>query len=97
MSSRNQLLSNEGFIEAGFLFKMLMYVQLWSNDTKVEQIKSEIQKAFSEHPTIDLEYFEIAHPETLVPVTDHAILDRARAFVVARLEGVRLIDNVALK
>jgi len=96
MSSRNRRLSAEGFIEAGFIFKTLLYGQLWRKDLSPKEVILKVQKAFDDNKHFKLEYFCIADAETLQPLTDKFTSAPARAFIVAHIEGVRLIDNLLL-
>ena len=61
-----------------------------------EGIKESVSTAFKEAEDWTLEYFEIAEVPGLVLSTSRKKNKKYRAFVAARLEGVRLIDSIAL-
>jgi pantoate--beta-alanine ligase len=48
-------------------------------------------------PAIHLDYFAIAHPETLQPLSSWEGLQEAVALVAAQVGPVRLIDNITLR
>ena len=80
MSSRNRRLSDEGRAKAAALFTALK--QLYHTGKISDLAKAGFSKT---------EYFTLADPQTLAPVTD---LTRSRvALAAAWIEGVRLIDN----
>ena len=52
--------------------------------------------AFEKAPEFDLEYFEIADVDSLVPTLMKDPEKKYRAFIAAQIGGVRLIDNLEL-
>ena len=48
-------------------------------------------------PGIQVDYFGIAHPETLEPLVEWGELTEAIALVAAQSGPVRLIDNMTLR
>lgn len=96
MSSRNARLSAQGKQQARFIFQALEVARtLFLNHTP-EQVQQAIVQLFAANTCIDLEYFTIAHEQTLRPITNKEHGTQYRAFIVAHLEGVRLIDNAPL-
>lgn len=86
MSSRNQRLSEASKIKAANLFRVLQEIK---NDPQVlPRKKSELLEIGFEK----IDYLEIRGEENLDLNSD----SKRRVFVAARLEGVRLIDNLAL-
>jgi pantoate--beta-alanine ligase len=48
-------------------------------------------------PSVVLDHFGIAHPDTLEPLHDWGDLDQAIALIAAQVGPVRLIDNITLQ
>lgn len=97
MSSRNGRLSKTGFSQASFIYEVLQQVQSDFKNKSVEQLYKMVDLAFAKNNNLSLEYFEIAEEDTLLPLKTKENTKAARAFIVAHIEGVRLIDNVAMK
>ncbi len=99
MSSRNKLLSPTDRRKALELFKSLSAAKDAVKRGEKSGLKSIGENYFigSEKPR--LEYFEIADGETLKPIGDGDISRIAHpvALVAAHVNGVRLIDNMALR
>lgn len=96
MSSRNELLSPKARQEAGVIYKVLMEVKNMFPDEKPSEIREYVKKQFEQKPDFMLEYFEIADSATLQCVSEKKSFDDIRAFIVAHIENVRLIDNISL-
>ncbi|MUP44794.1 pantoate--beta-alanine ligase [Gramella sp. BOM4] len=95
-SSRNERLSSENRKEAAFIYHTLLKARELFGTKSVKEITDWVKKSFDKHPTLELEYFEIADSETLKK-TEHKIKgNQYRAFIAAYIEGIRLIDNIAL-
>lgn len=95
MSSRNELLSEKARKEAGFMYDTLKHC-VATKKTKAEII-GEIQAAFTSHPTFTLHYALCVDETTLQEVSEIDKSQDQRIFIAASVEGVRLIDNIALK
>lgn len=96
MSSRNTLLPPALRTKAPFLYGSLQLAQSLFGTKSVPHIEQTIQQAFVAEPDFDLEYFQIAEAANLKPARRKQEGVQYRAFVAARLGGVRLIDNIAL-
>ena len=96
MSSRNQRLSAKAREEAALIHKTLSWVQFHFGTKSVLDLRDEVHRVFEQQADFDLEYFEIADQNTLLPITKSKPKGHYRAFIAARIEGVRLIDNIAL-
>ncbi len=97
MSSRNQRLSEENKVKAAFIYQMLCKAKkMYQEQLDVHEIQISIELAFKEHTDLTLEYFEIAHEDDLSFTKKFDTKRPSRAFIVAHLQGVRLIDNMAL-
>lgn len=96
MSSRNRQLTERLRKKAGFLYKSLQKAQSEFGTKSAVELKEDISRAYAEDPDFELDYFEIAHAESLLPVKRPKGNEKYRAFVAAYLGEVRLIDNIAL-
>ncbi|MAV08283.1 MAG: pantoate--beta-alanine ligase [Gammaproteobacteria bacterium] len=95
MSSRNELLTKKTRIEAGFIYNTLEYCA--SNNMNKAAIYTYIANAFAKHPAFTLHYVVCVNENTLVEVSEVNGQEKQRLFVATSVEGVRLIDNIALK
>ncbi|MGA0011871.1 MAG: pantoate--beta-alanine ligase [Flavobacteriaceae bacterium] len=95
-SSRNERLSAQGRLRAAFIYEQLMWVKRRFSTASFEQMRSAVTESFAEATDFELEYFEIAQvPELILPL-ERKKNKKYRAFIAARIEGVRLIDSIAL-
>lgn len=97
MSSRNSRLSNAAKKKAATIFECLSKVVLLQDTMSIKELKEFVKEHFNAMPEFELEYFEIAEPTHLEPVSDLAKTQSARAFIAVWIEGIRLIDNVKIK
>lgn len=95
MSSRNELLSKHARKEAGFVYQLLKECAALKN-TKAD-IEQKIRSTFARHPNFTLHYALHVNEETLQEVFQFDSSQKQRLFIAASVEGVRLIDNIALK
>jgi len=94
MSSRNVRLSEVGLKQAIFISAQLNWARrVFRNLSPIDIVQS-VEAEFAKRPEFELEYFEIAEIDGLQPIS--STVKKARAFVATHLEGVRLIDNIAL-
>jgi pantoate--beta-alanine ligase len=97
MSSRNAYLDAQQRKSALVLYRSLMAVQarFEQGERKVHALIEAGRQAFSQEPSVRLDYFEIVDPEMLDPVDDlsHPSLVAVAAFV----DTTRLIDNIVLQ
>jgi len=96
MSSRNQRLSKQGKSNASFIYKTLTWVKKNFDNHEPKELIKLVEKKFAKNKHFELEYFEIANSESLKGVKNWKSKKGIRAFVVAWIEGVRLIDNIEL-
>lgn len=98
-SSRNQLLSPGQRKEALHLSKSLIKVKEAFLGGITEGLEAIGVEYLDGHPELDLEYFEVADPDTLAHIGNAPIAsDRgAVVLVAARTGDVRLIDNMLLE
>ncbi|MGJ8683870.1 MAG: pantoate--beta-alanine ligase [Nonlabens sp.] len=96
MSSRNERLSKQARKDAAFIYNTLQKAKIHFQSHSIPSTTEMVQKLFQQQPDMKLEYFTIASEETLVPVKRKFKKHTYRGFIVAHLEGVRLIDNMRL-
>lgn len=96
MSSRNALLSKEDQEYATALYKILKKAQELFTTASIDKVKQFVTEEIKKYPKFALEYFEIADEENLKTATEKIEGKKYRGFIVAHIEGVRLIDNIAL-
>ena len=94
MSSRNQRLTQQGKRNAGIIFETLNCAKELSQRLEPKEVLELCKKQFK-NSSLELEYIEIVHPETLRPLSNQWV-NGARCFIAAHCEGVRLIDNLEL-
>lgn len=95
MSSRNERLSKEGLAVSTFIFKILSEAKKRFETESIKKVQEFVESEFKNNPNFDLEYFTIADEETLQTATEKQEGSKYRGFLVAHIEGVRLIDNIS--
>ncbi|MGB3591137.1 MAG: pantoate--beta-alanine ligase [Nonlabens sp.] len=96
LSSRNARLSEQGKITATAINKSLHVMKEGFLTATIDELLATARE-FLDHTTgIETEYVSIVDEQTLRPVSSKAPGLPIRAFVVAHIEGVRLIDNMKL-
>lgn len=97
MSSRNQLLSKENRPVAAKIYGSLNYAgDLLQFGDSVEQVKKKVAEFISKFKPLELEYFEIADSETLIPAKTVQNNKEYVLCIAVFLDGVRLIDNITI-
>lgn len=95
MSSRNMRLTPRQLDEAVAIYQTLVRAKDKAAELTPEQATADAKAFFAQFP-LELEYFTIVDPFSLVPLTDHWV-DGATACIAAYCGEVRLIDNMTLK
>ncbi|HEY0680296.1 MAG TPA: pantoate--beta-alanine ligase [Chitinophagaceae bacterium] len=95
MSSRNLRLSAEGRERAGIISTALEFTKehLQPGDLSGQMAKG---RQMLTDKNIEVDYFEIADADTLLPVSDWNGKQRLVTVVAGFVDGVRLIDNMIL-
>ena len=95
MSSRNQLLSESGKVIASDLHRSLQLVKKSASEYSPAELEKIGFKYLNGKEGISLEYFVVVDKNTLSPIKT---TNRSKliALLAARVEGVRLIDNMLL-
>lgn len=95
MSSRNERLSANGLLQSVFIYKVLLEAKKRFNTESIQKVQRFVESEFKNNSNFDLEYFTIADEETLKTVTEKQSGRKYRGFLVAHIEGIRLIDNMS--
>lgn len=95
-SSRNERLTPTELKQAEIIYTALNLAKRKIETSSLASIKAEIKELFQQNPLFELEYFEIADVQHLVPTNQIQPNTPYRAFIAAFVNEVRLIDNLAL-
>ncbi len=96
MSSRNERLPKTTREEAGFIYKALQTAKTKFGTESAMDVTEWVVSQFNDNPLFELEYFQIAEVDTLMPIKKKEKEKKYRAFIAVYADEVRLIDNVAL-
>jgi len=96
MSSRNERLSKEQREQAGIIYETLNLAKQKFEKESSKSVKEWVKKAFDKNPTFELEYFEIADEEKLLPCSRKSKSKKYRAFIAVFVNNIRLIDTISL-
>ncbi|MFV0249328.1 MAG: pantoate--beta-alanine ligase [Tenacibaculum sp.] len=96
MSSRNAQLTKEQRVAVPFIYKTLKEVKEKFKTQKIEELTHWVEKQFSKHNTLNLEYFTIAEEESLQNPKNIEVNKKYRAFIAVFAGDIRLIDNIGL-
>ncbi|MFD2246672.1 pantoate--beta-alanine ligase [Pontibacter ruber] len=94
MSSRNRRLTAEQRQLATSLYKALQLAGSQLKSKPLASIKEEVATYLQGVEQVQLEYFEIADPETLQTLHDLSQVEEAALCIAAFVGEVRLIDNI---
>jgi pantoate--beta-alanine ligase len=96
LSSRNARLSRDGRQHALLISQGLFAAReaFRKGERRSEALENLVRASISEMPTPIIDYATVVDEATLVPVEE--VSGACRMLVVARVEGVRLLDNIAL-
>jgi len=97
MSSRNERLSVKERENASIIFEILNQAKTLFGTESAAIVTDFVAKAFEKYPDFELEYFEIADEETLLPCVTKSENKDYRAFIAVFLNKIRLIDTISLK
>ncbi|MDO4880136.1 MAG: pantoate--beta-alanine ligase [Capnocytophaga sp.] len=96
MSSRNERLSPEKRAQADIIYKALQDAKSLFPTHSIAEIEKEIKQKFNKNNDFQLEYFTIVDAEKLELANEKEANSNYRAFIAVYVDGVRLIDNIAL-
>ncbi|HKK64100.1 MAG TPA: pantoate--beta-alanine ligase [Bacteroidales bacterium] len=94
MSSRNQLLTQKERKEAPYIHKVLIEAKSEAKNYSPPEIKKIVSERITNHPLIDLEYFEIVDDKNLEPIYTWKDTINPVGCIAVKLGQVRLIDNI---
>ncbi len=96
MSSRNMRLSKTQRKAAPFIYQTLQTAKSLFQTKSISETNKWLTNEFKNHPSLELEYFEIADEATLKTITSKKTNTKYRAFIAVFAGSIRLIDNIAL-
>ena len=96
MSSRNQNLSEKEKIEAAVIYKILKTAKIKFGTISAKEVSRWVLKEFKKHANFELEYFQIADENTLLPCFRKNKNKKYRAFIAVFVNKIRLIDTISL-
>ena len=94
MSSRNKLLNAKQKLVASMLYESLAFCKANKDTLKIMELKTHLEKQFSEQLGVDLEYLEFVDANNLQSITVFRENDNNAICIGAYVGGVRLIDNI---
>ncbi|MDR2495725.1 MAG: pantoate--beta-alanine ligase [Tannerellaceae bacterium] len=99
MSSRNMRLSAEERAAAPEIFRALRHSRELAPSSSLADVVAFVGAALASEPLLRLEYFEIVHPVTLMPLRAWSDSDEAGAVgcIAVYCGEVRLIDNITYR
>ncbi|MDP3945979.1 MAG: pantoate--beta-alanine ligase [Lutibacter sp.] len=96
MSSRNARLTEAQRNSAPFIYETLKKAKIQFGTKNTSEVLKWVENEFKNHHLFNLEYFEIADEDTLLPVETKNPTKKYRAFIAVFAGKVRLIDNISL-
>ncbi|MFL9830241.1 pantoate--beta-alanine ligase [Flavobacterium sp. ST-87] len=97
MSSRNERLSASEKEQAAIIYQTLLQAKEKFKAQDCKSVKQWVKDVFDTNTNFDLEYFEIADEETLIPCDEKTKDKNYRAFIAVFVNNIRLIDTISLK
>lgn len=97
MSSRNERLSVSEREKASIIYQTLVEAKEKFKTQSCHEVKQWVNQVFESNSIFDLEYFEIADEETLIPCVEKSKDKNYRAFIAVFVNNIRLIDTISLK
>ena len=97
MSSRNERLSTEERSNASIIYKVIKEAKKIFGTKSAKEVTEWVSDQFSKQKMFELEYFEIADEQTLLPCKRKSKSKKYRGFIAVFVNNIRLIDNISLK
>lgn len=94
MSSRNERLSANDRSAAKIIFETLQIAKTLYPTKTIDETKMYVADVFKPLQNFELEYFEIASEDTLLPCLEKTMNGHCRAFIAVFVNDVRLIDTI---
>jgi len=96
MSSRNERLSKTEREKAELIFETLNHAKQLFGTKSAKEVSQWVTNAFAKQQLFELEYFQIADEETLLPCVRKTKSKKYRAFIAVFVNNIRLIDTISL-
>ncbi|MFN9112048.1 MAG: pantoate--beta-alanine ligase, partial [Bacteroidota bacterium] len=96
MSSRNERLTESEKKEAALIYKVLKDSKVLFKSKSANAIAEWVKVIFKNNKNFELEYFQIADENRLLPCKRKNKNKKYRAFIAVFVNNVRLIDTVPL-
>ena len=96
LSSRNNKLTLKSKELASNIFKNLILIKSSLSDCSIEELCKTVKCNINSSHQMNLEYLIIADEDKLVPTKSIKFKKKYRAFISVFVDGIRLIDNIAL-
>lgn len=96
MSSRNERLSSIERKEASIIYKTLLEAKTLFKTKSAKEVMNWVASVFNENKKFELEYFEIADEDQLLPCIRKNKSKKYRAFIAVFVNNIRLIDTISL-
>ncbi|HQW68863.1 MAG TPA: pantoate--beta-alanine ligase [Flavobacterium sp.] len=96
MSSRNERLSKTEREKAELIFETLNHAKQLFGTKSAKEVSQWVANAFAKQQLFELEYFQIADEETLLPCVRKTKSKKYRAFIAVFVNNIRLIDTISL-
>lgn len=97
MSSRNERLTAEQRKDANIIYQTLKEAVLLFKQNSAQEVTQWVTKVFQNKPEFELEYFQIADEDHLLPCIKKSKDKKYRAFIAVFVNNIRLIDTISLK
>jgi len=96
LSSRNNKLSSKSKKVASNIFKSLTFLKSNISNYNIKDLTNTVSDNINSFDQMNLEYLIIADEDKLVPTDSINFKKKYRAFISVFVDGIRLIDNIAL-
>ena len=96
LSSRNNKLSLKSKNVASNIFKSLTFLKSNISNYNIKDLTNAVSDNINSFDQMNLEYLIIADEDKLVPTDSINFKKKYRAFISVFVDGIRLIDNIAL-
>jgi pantoate--beta-alanine ligase len=96
MSSRNERLTQQERIDGALIYKTLNDGKEKFKKNSAKSVTEWVKKSLKKNSSFELEYFQIADEETLLPCLRKNKNKKYRAFIAVIVNNIRLIDTISL-
>lgn len=96
MSSRNERLTNSEKEKASIIYKTLVEAKNKFGTKTAKEVSNWVTKIFEKNTEFELEYFQIADEQKLLPCIRKTKNKKYRAFIAVFVNKIRLIDTISL-